>query len=165
VFRNVGTENPEAEESPKIKNTNNVAWLNVRIIWCIYLPLQYEGFSPSQRLHSMKTTQELKPHLDSNAPCKRVFLKHNKLHSLLPIFTAVFGSARYCSVCWAKRVQFTDSIYIYLKFILILSYRLFLDGPNKILCSDLPADSLYTFCPLSHTPPVLSTPISFLCSP
>jgi len=84
---------------------------------------------------------------------------------LLPILTSVFGSARYCSMCSDKRIQSTDSIYVYLRFILILSYRLFLDRPNKILCSDLPTDSLYTFFPLSHTPPVLSTPISFLCSP
>jgi hypothetical protein len=142
------------------KNTTNVAWLKVRIIWCIYLPLQHEGFSSSQRLHSIKTTHELKPHVDANAPCKRVFLKHNNLHGLLPTLTAVFGSARYCSVCWAKRVQFTHSIYVYLRFILILSYCLFLDGPNNIFCSDLPTDSLYTFCPHSHTPLLFCPPRS-----
>ena len=100
-------------------------------MWCIYLPLQYEGFSSSQRLHSIKTTHKLKPHLDSNAPCNRVFLKHKHLNSLLPILTAVLGSVRYCSMCRAKRIQSTDCIYVYLRFILILSYRLFLDRPNN----------------------------------
>jgi hypothetical protein len=184
VFRNLDTENPEAGESPKINsttnftvspcisiqiqmqivNTTNVAWLKVRIMWCIYLPLQYEGFSSSQRLHSIKTTHELKPHLDSNAPRKRVFPKHKPLHSLLPILTTVFVSARYCSVCWAKRIQSTDSIYFYLRCILILPYRLFLDLPPKNpLFRFANWQSVYILSCL-HTPPVLSTPISFLCS-
>jgi len=152
-------------DHPKQKNTSNVALLKVRTTRRTYLPPQYKGFNSSQRLHSIKTTHELKPHLDSNAPCNRVFLKHKQLNTLFSIVTAVFGSVRYCSMCWAKRIQSTDSIYVYFTFILILSYRLLLDRSNKILCSDLPTDSLHTFCPLSHAPPVLSNPISFLCSP
>jgi len=63
------------------KNTSNVTLLKVWTTRCTYLPPQYEGFSSSQRLHSIKTTHELKPYLDSNAPCNRVFLKHKQLNA------------------------------------------------------------------------------------
>jgi hypothetical protein len=60
-------------------------------------------------------------------------------------FITVFTTACHCSPSWARCIQSTISLPIYLRTILILSSHLRLDHPSGLFPSGIPTKILYTF--------------------